>query len=557
MSSLFVLAGIALFFCCISNTIAYSNSRCPIADNTNIVYSMVNGVGPASIRWVQDFLWWWKSYDDSINYIGLNEADFQNCRFTDYPNLRIYVNPGGDAYDQLGALTAVGTSNIIDFINRDQMHPSSYVGFCAGTYIASHDYIWETLYEGVDYYNYTYNPPMSLFPHMVEGSIVDIGDDQFGDKFGFKHRLVNVSNGHQMLYYGGSTFGYNGAVDYTNPNSPYYDPEIEVVVYYSDFYGYNSVNIPAAWRYKSNMLLTSVHPEADNCTHIEGSPNVANDCPPPGTIPVDIVLQNRAWLATYMNKVSQSNFFIPEVPIAPLFDTTPPHKDYPSTSCQEDYEYAKSDSVLLYCHDFDAFDRVPEGLSPYFQRNQSAPYNVALPWNTSYIESWNGIVYTKPQNGNGYAYVTPMANINYNSSITTKSIPIQWLIGNSDRFVHPQDGFARVCPKGSPLHVSFWYTGQTVWDGGFSASYMLEQGVSDHVSEDIGDGENVKQNDVWKPILTTALYPRMDGWKTVSFDIPALEVDIDYNLKLKFVCASGYAADNYCAIDSIAVQCAK
>ena len=31
-----------------------------------------------------------------------------------------------------------------------------------------------------------------------------------GDQFGIPYRLVNVSNGQQMLYYGGSSFGYNG-----------------------------------------------------------------------------------------------------------------------------------------------------------------------------------------------------------------------------------------------------------------------------------------------------------------------------------------------------------
>ena len=74
---------------------------------------------------------------------------------------------------------------------------------------------------------------------MVEGSLVDIGDDQFSDQAGHKYRMVNVSNGHQMLYFGGSSFGWNAvSTAFTeDPASPDYDPHTEVLLYYSDFYG--------------------------------------------------------------------------------------------------------------------------------------------------------------------------------------------------------------------------------------------------------------------------------------------------------------------------------
>ena len=81
-----------------------------------------------------------------------------------------------------------------------------------------------------------------------------------------------------------------------------YDPDLEVVLYYSDFYGFKTANLPAAWRYH-NLFLTSVHPEADNCTSTQDS-----DCPPDGTIPHDNILQNRAWLASHINQVAQTNW---------------------------------------------------------------------------------------------------------------------------------------------------------------------------------------------------------------------------------------------------------
>eukprot|EP01050_Picozoa_sp_SAG11_P004389 SAG11_NODE_279_length_11283_cov_11.461820_11_plen_98_part_00 len=90
-----------------------------------------------------------------------------------------------------------------------------------------------------------------------------------------------------MLYFGGSTFGYNALPDYADAASPHYNSEIEVLLYYSDFYGFNTYNcapteppqlrrptpqcrwcectvraaaVPAAWRYR-NLLLTSIHSE--------------------------------------------------------------------------------------------------------------------------------------------------------------------------------------------------------------------------------------------------------------------------------------------------------
>ena len=50
--------------------------------------------------------------------------------------------------------------------------------------MAAHDYVWETMYEGPGYFNFKYEPPMGMFPHSVEGSLVDINDDQYADQFG-------------------------------------------------------------------------------------------------------------------------------------------------------------------------------------------------------------------------------------------------------------------------------------------------------------------------------------------------------------------------------------
>ena len=106
--------------------------------------------------------------------------------------------------------------------------------------MAARDYLWASAYEGPGYFGFAIAPPLALFPHTVEGSVVDIGDDQFGDASdtNVQYRLVNVSNGHRMLYYGGATFGWNGAPPYHEPRGAGdargnvdtldHDPQLEV-----------------------------------------------------------------------------------------------------------------------------------------------------------------------------------------------------------------------------------------------------------------------------------------------------------------------------------------
>ena len=238
---------------------------CPVREDTVIVYSRATGVGGASIIWVEDLLWWLQQADAELKYQGLSETDVQACDLASFSKLRLYINPGGNAYNQLSALQANGTRNIKNFVTRDQAaHPSAFVGFCAGAYMASFAYLWETMFEGLGYFNFKQDPPLDIFPHMVEGSLVDINDDQFSDQMGHKYRMVNVSNGHQMLYFGGSSFGWNAVPDFTDPASPDYDSATEVLLYFSDFYGSAALsggtyNLPAAWK-RENVLMTSIHP---------------------------------------------------------------------------------------------------------------------------------------------------------------------------------------------------------------------------------------------------------------------------------------------------------
>lgn len=497
---------------------ADSGRACPITNSTNIIYSTVKGVGPASKIWVQDLLWWWKQNGDaSIDYMAVTASDLQNCDLESFPNLKVYINPGGDAYDQLTAMGVDGREHIISFVQRDQQkQPSAYVGFCAGGYIAAHDYLWESMYEGPGYYNYQETPPLSIFPFTLEGSIVDINDDQFGDQSGSKYRLVNVSNGQQMLYYGGSTFGYSGAGDPTDPSSELYDPEVEVLVYYSDFYGFQTSNIPAAWRYR-NMVMTSVHPEADNCTFAQDS-----DCPPAGTMSADTILQNRAWLCEYINQAAQTSFRVPPVPVAPVFETAAPHTHTPRPAC---YSSSAEGPAPLFCEDFDAAPgTVPAGLSPQFQRNQS-DYNLAHPWNTSYISSWGGVQYPSAQQGNGYAVAVPQASTSHVSIITSKAFSVQQCSGDAT--------------------LSFFLQGKTVGGGGFSVK-ALQMAEAEVATDPFSAA--------WMLLHSAPLSPPLQSWQELTLAVP-LVYHRGAFLRVEFLCASGSGADNFCALDSLTVTC--
>lgn len=185
----------------------------------------------------------------------------------------------------------------------------------------------------------------------------------------------------------------------------------------------------------ANTFLTSIHSEADNCTIF--------DCPPAGSIPTDLILQNRAWLATHLNNISGLSLRIPEVPLAPSFDTTPPHKAWPTPHCQRPSAAGKKDNastatsqeVVLFCDDFDTDvleGEVASGLWQW-QRNQSNDFS-SQPWNTTYIEAWKPggnpgsgggpeAHFGAAQSGNGWAVAVPMAN--KHQAVTITSHPIQ------------------------------------------------------------------------------------------------------------------------------------
>ncbi|MCB1232647.1 MAG: biofilm PGA synthesis protein PgaB [Verrucomicrobiae bacterium] len=73
--------------------------------------------------------------DGAIRVERLTAADIQSGKLS---NFEVLIHPGGSASKQGKALGAEGRRVVRDFVSRG----GGYVGFCAGSYLATNDYDW-------------------------------------------------------------------------------------------------------------------------------------------------------------------------------------------------------------------------------------------------------------------------------------------------------------------------------------------------------------------------------------------------------------------------------
>ncbi|MBI3623067.1 hypothetical protein HY212_03230 [Candidatus Pacearchaeota archaeon] len=248
---------------------------CPIQSDTNVVFygeTGFGGVGDLSKSWITHFLDWWKQQDPSIKYVILDSNDVKyDCNLSNYSAVKVYIQPGGNAYYQQKQLGSLGKSNINNYINSGK----GYVGICAGFFYAAGDYYWQGSY---------YNWPNLLGKYpTVEGSITNIADYDLSPGYA----LTGVSNGNQMIYYGGPTRGWKQ----TPTNFPG-----RSLLNFSAIPG----NLPASIM-NNNMLLMSVHAEAFENDGIQG-------------LTTEQRVQNYIWFANSINTVSGTNFYVPLPP---------------------------------------------------------------------------------------------------------------------------------------------------------------------------------------------------------------------------------------------------
>jgi glutamine amidotransferase-like uncharacterized protein len=257
-----------------THTTKLTTAPCPISETVNIaVYgeSESGGVTYLSLSWVMHFLEWWKSGDPTLSYVILDTADIvSDCHLGDYPNLMLYIEPGGDAYKQQRELGSAGKNNILDFIDN---HNGAFLGICAGFYYASNGYLWYGTF-----YNHT--NLLHRFP-TVEGPVTEIADWYEPPGYAITH----LSNGLNTTYWGGPTRGYK--------ETPVTVPGVVKATFTSI-----PKDLPAVVR-AGKMLLTSVHLEAFENDGISG-------------LSTSERVQNYIFLANLINELLESNYHVPQ-----------------------------------------------------------------------------------------------------------------------------------------------------------------------------------------------------------------------------------------------------
>lgn len=247
-------------------------SSCPIVASTDFaIYGQTaaGGVAASSRRWIAHFFDWWKAQDPTVDYVFLSAAEAQACTNLEstYPNLRMWVQPGGNAYDQQVALGPTGKSNINGFIDQG----GAYLGICAGAYYAAADYWWEGEH-------YAHPHLLGAYPRTMEGAISRIAPWP-------GYAMTALGNGRNAIYYGGPTIGlqHTSIASLAGEKTASFvsiDGELPAVIIYG------------------NLLLTSVHLEAFEGDESSGLGTADR-------------IENYRYLATLINRVARTNFAVP------------------------------------------------------------------------------------------------------------------------------------------------------------------------------------------------------------------------------------------------------
>ena len=258
------------------------------ADADVVVYAdEAGGVGPFSHRWTRAFVAWLEAANVGFKVSYATAQDRNSfydgaCVLSDeaaFPDLRLYVQPGGSADNQSQALGPGGRDNILNFAAAERGH---YVGTCAGQYYAAGSYWWAEHGEAL---------PGQFFPSAwqahwlptVEGPIQAIAD--YPD-----YAPTRLSNGLTQVYWGGPARGLL-ATTAANPNGG------RVLSTFAD--AAVPPGIPATWTYHGayvKALLNSPHPEAQAGVGLACQPPL-----PPGCITADEQLANWRDLAANIN----------------------------------------------------------------------------------------------------------------------------------------------------------------------------------------------------------------------------------------------------------------
>ena len=473
---------------------------CPIQSDTSVVIygdTGNGGVGTPSKSWQTHFFDWWHSYDPNVKYVFLDRNDVKSdCDLSRFPNVKLYVQPGGDAYYQQNALGSQGKANILNFINSGK----GFFGTCAGFYYVAGDYYWQGKY-------YSWSNLLGIFP-TLEGSVTDIAD--YDNSPGYA--LTPLSNGFNAIYYGGPTRGWRNT-----PNTLPVGAENKASFAALPNY------LPAVVKY-NNMLLTSVHLEAFENDGITGLSSEQR-------------IENYKLLANNINEVAGTSFYVPAY-------TNPSQcndgidndgdgfVDMADSGCVNAGDNDETDLPMTQCND--GIDNDGDGLVDLtdlgcvdsLDNNETDPTGpTELFFDDFESGSLSGWVLTKvfggndwanavtnPYQGARYAQSQPMST-NEPASVMERSISTS--------------GYASVT-------VSYY-------------KRLVGLDVADEFQAKWFDGAQ------WNVLEFTGSNSANDaGYVLKTFDLPANAGD-NSNFKIRFECTAG-AVSEYCRVDNVNVE---
>jgi len=266
---------------------------CSISKDTSIVILADvagGGIGEYSDKWTRAFFAWWSAAQPDGSLVASFVSDATELRtyacvlsdINEFPELVLYVQPGGSADNASISLGTGGRDNILDFAASPNGH---IMGTCAGFYYFAGTYWWKD-----DFYPEAW---MTHFFPTVEGDITEIATYP-------NYAPVTLDDKRTVIYWGGPTLGYNNTSSSLPPGSTLLASFDTAVL---------SKPLPAAIRYKGkyvNALFNSPHPEA-----VSG---VGISCEPPlplGCITPQQQLENWKWLAQQINELTDKTWIIP------------------------------------------------------------------------------------------------------------------------------------------------------------------------------------------------------------------------------------------------------
>lgn len=217
-----------------------SIANCPVVSGVEV--AIYGGSGPTSEckQWEASFYSWL-----GLKAVSLSAAQLKDpaCggRLSQL-GVKIWVQPGGNAYNTQLSVESVGKQHILNFIDAGGL----FVGTCAGFYFAASSYFWQVGYP--DGGQFKWPNLLGRFPE-VEGSITNIVDDYAHPGY----KLTGLDNGLHAIYWGGPTRGWR--------NTPSAGAPGQVLLRYTDVPG----NLMAATHVNGssgNLLLFSAHLEA-------------------------------------------------------------------------------------------------------------------------------------------------------------------------------------------------------------------------------------------------------------------------------------------------------